>query len=216
MARSGPESGGPGAPLSLERERELTIELLSQHFAVDNLTLDDLDHRMEQVYRAKTVAALRDITRDLPGATEPGAARVENRMRVQADAFPIEHARIVSIMAETKRHGIWQLPRKLDVWSVMADTRLDLTEAQLTDGVTEIRVHGIMAALKVIVPPGVRVVVQPGAFMSSVSDEVMTQPAVGSGAPVVRITGQLVMAELKVRVRRRELLAGANQDEDSE
>ena len=209
MARSGPEPGGPGAPLSLERERELTVELLSQHFAVDNISLDDLEQRMEQVYRAKSVAALRDITRDLP--TSAAAAVAPSRAVVQADPFPLEHARIVSIMAETKRKGLWQLPKKLDVWSVMADTRLDLTEARLTAPVTELRVHGVMAALKVIVQPGVRVVVQTGALMSSVSDDTSEQPPVGSGAPVVRITGQLVMAELKVRVRRRELADSAEE-----
>ncbi|HJQ21759.1 MAG TPA: DUF1707 domain-containing protein [Gemmatimonadaceae bacterium] len=207
MARSDPESPQPGAPLSLERERELTVELLSQHFAVDNLSLDELDRRMEQVYRARTVAALRDITRDLPTAASAAERRTAapGKSLATVDPFPLEHGRIVSIMAETKRHGLWQLPRKLDVWSVMAETRLDLTEAQLTDAVTEIHLRGIMAQVKIIVPPGVRVVVQTGAFMSSVSDELDEQPPVGSRAPVLRITGQLVMAELKIRVRRREL-----------
>jgi hypothetical protein len=117
----------------------------------------------------------------------------------------MEHDRIVSIMAETKRQGVWQLPRKLDVWSIMAEMRLDLTEAQLPEGVTEIRLHAVMAAIKLIVPPGVRVVLQPNALMSSVTDDLDEQPAVGVRAPVLRITGRVVMAELKVSVRRREL-----------
>jgi hypothetical protein len=72
--------------------------------------------------------------------------------------------------------------------------------------VTEIHLRAVMAAVKVIVSPAVRVVVQPSAFMSSVADEIGNQPPVGSGAPVVRITGPVVMSELKVVVRRRELL----------
>ena len=107
-------------------------------------------------------------------------------------------------MSETKRQGLWQLPRKLDVWSIMADTRLDLTESQLAEGVTEIRLHGLMCALKLVVPPGVRVVLQAGSLMSSVSDDLESQPQVGSGAPVIRVTGRLVMGELKIRTRRRE------------
>jgi len=47
-------------------------------------------------------------------------------------------------------------------------------------------------------------VMQAGAFMSSISDDLEDQPQVGARAPVVRITGRLVMGELKVRTRHRE------------
>ncbi|HMC57081.1 MAG TPA: LiaF domain-containing protein, partial [Gemmatimonadaceae bacterium] len=171
---------------------------------VDNLTLDELDRRMEQVYRVTSVAALRDITRDLPTAGGSAAAASSPRSLAPVDAFPVEHGRIVSIMSETKRQGLWQLPRKLDVWSIMSETRLDLTESQLMEGVTEIRLHALMCAIKIVVPPGVRVVMQAGALMATVQDDLGDQPPVGSRAPVVRITGRLVMGELKVSTRRRE------------
>ena len=198
MARSGRDTG---VVVSLERERERTIELLSQHFAYDNLTLDELEHRMELVYRAMSVPALRELTKDLPGDAPAAAAQAV----AVPDAFAPERGRIVSFMAETRRRGLWRPPRKLDLWCIMSDTRLDLTEAQLVPGVTEIHLQAVMAAVKVIVPSGVRVVVQPSAFLSSVNDEIDDQPAVGSGAPVVRITGAVVMAEVKVAIRRREL-----------
>src|SRR5439155_24609456 len=174
---------------------------LSEHFAHDNLTLDELERRIEQVYRASSVSALRDLTRDLP----TDAALAEERRAVELpEAFEPERERIVSIMAETKRRGVWRAPRKLDVWCIMSETRLDLTEAQLTSPVTEIHLRALMAAVKVIIPPGIRVVVQPSAFMSSVTDDVLDQPAVGSGARVVRITGPAIMSEVKVRVQGRE------------
>lgn len=197
MAQSGPD----GPVVSLERERERTIELLSQHFAHDNLSLDELDRRMEQVYRARTVPALRELTKDLPASA---AEAEEKRAVALPDAFAPEQGRIVSIMAETKRRGVWRPPKKLDVWCIMSDTKLDLTEAQLADGVTEIHLRAVMASVRIIVPPGVRVVVQPSAFMSAVTDDLTDQPPVGSGAPVIRITGPAIMAELKVAVRQRE------------
>ena len=189
-------------PVPLEQERERTIDLLSRHFAYDNLSLDELERRMEQVYRAASVPALRELTKDLQGE----AAQAEERRAVAVpEAFAPERDRIVSIMAETKRRGLWRPPRRLDVWSIMSDTKLDLTEAVLASGVTEIRLRAVMAAVRIIVPPGVRVVVQPNALMSSVVDDMEDQPPVGSGAPVVRITGPVIMSELKVKVRTREL-----------
>lgn len=199
MARSGPDQ----PPVSLEREREKVVEQLSQHFAVDNLSLDELERRMGLVYQASSIQSLRELTRDLPSAESPVPARAPAPVPA---AFLPEEGRIVSVMAQTKRTGMWQPPRKLDLWCVMSETQLDMTQAQLASGVTEIEIRALMAQVKIIVPPGVRVVCQPSAFMAEVADETSNPPAVGSGAPVIRITGPVIMTELKVYVRTRERL----------
>ena len=203
MARSEPEK----LPLSLDREREKVIELLSRHFAHDNLTLDELERRMGLVYQAGTIQSLRELTRDLP---EPEVAAPARSAAPVPQAFLPESGRIVSVMAQTKRKGVWQPPRDLDVWCVMSETLLDLTQAQLAPGVTEIEMHTLMASVKVIVPPGVRVVCQPSAFMSTVDDETDNPPPVGSGAPVIRISGPVIMTELKISVRTRERLSATS------
>lgn len=192
------------SPLSLDGERQKTIESLSNHFAHDNISLDELERRIEDAYRASSVPALRDLTRDLPS---DAADAQQRRVAPLPEVFAPERDRIVSVMAETKRRGLWRPARHLDLWCVMSDTRLDLTEALLPSGVTEIHLHGLMCTIRVIVPPGVRIVVQPSAFMSTVSDESFESydpPHVGTGAPVIRITGTLIMGELKVRARTRE------------
>ena len=188
-------------PVPLEQERQRTIELLSKHFAYDNLSMDELERRLEQVYRAASVPALRELTNDLP----VDVAESQERQAVALpEAFAPERDRIVSIMAETKK-SVWRPPKHLDLWCIMSDTKLDLTEAALAAGVTEIHLRAVMAAVRISVPPGVRVVVQPSAFMSSVVDDVEDQPPVGSGAPVIRVTGPVILSELKIKVRTREL-----------
>lgn len=199
MAPSGPDKQGI---VSLEREREKTIDVLSQHFAHDNLSLEELERRIDQVYKASSVAALRDLTKDLQA---DAAAVAERRAAPLPEVFAPERGRVVSVMTQTKKRGMWNPPRHVDVFCFMSETLLDLTEARLAEGVTEIHLRAVMTQVKVIVPPGVRVVVQPDAFMAEVSDEVMDPPPVGSRAPVVRITGFVFMTELKVFARTREL-----------
>lgn len=201
MARSGPD-----LPISLDRERERTIALLGDHFAQDNLSLEELEHRIEQAYRARDLPALRELLKDLPSAEEK-AAHGSQRSAPVPEIFGPDDGRIVSVMSQTRRRGVWHVPRSLDVWSVMSETNLDLTQAVLSPGVTELDIHGIMTSVKIVVPPGVRVVMQAGSFMSEISDLTDDPPPVGSGAPVVRITGFVLMAELKITVRRRELLS---------
>ena len=197
------------AIVTVEGEREKTVALLSEHFSQDNLSLEEFEKRVEKVYQATSVAALRDLTKDLVVDAAPPSSLVPadpTRGAVAAD-YPLEHERISAIMSETKRTGPWQVARKLRVVAVMSETTLDLTQAVLQPGVTEIRLSALMASVKVIVPPGVRVVLQASALMASVSDETVDPPAVGSGAPVVRITGRVIMTELVALVRRRELNA---------
>lgn len=199
MAQSGPDQ-----PVSFDRERERAISLLGEHFARDNLSLEELERRIELAYRARDLPALRDLTSDLPTA-ENLVVPARSSAPVP-EIFAAEEGRILSIMSQTKRRGVWHVPRTLDVWSVMSETHLDLTQAVLNPGVTELDIHGIMTSVKIVVPPGVRVVMQAGTFMSEVTDLTDDPPPVGSGAPVVRITGFVLMAELQIKVRRREVL----------
>jgi hypothetical protein len=203
VAKKGAQSPEPGAVVSVEGERERTIALLSEHFAQDNLSMDDFEKRVELAYRAASVPSLRELTRDLTPAAPAG---------VPASAAPAEFAaereRITAIMSSTKRSGVWRPARRVDLLSIMSESELDLTQALLQPGVTEIRLRALMSQVRVIVPPGVRVVLQPSSIMGSVSDETMEPPAVGSGAPVVRITGRIVMTELRAVVRRREIEPG--------
>ena len=197
------EQGAERGVVSMDLERQKAIDVLSEHFAQDNISIEELERRIADVYRASSLPALRDITRDLPGPGTLGPRPV-----VQTpDLYVPPQDHIYSIMATTKRRGAWRPARHLDVWSVMSETQLDLTEAQLAEGVTEIEVHAIMSSLKIVVPPGVRVVMQAGSFMAEVTDDAADPPAVGSGAPVLRVTGFVFMSELKVRVRRRGLHA---------
>jgi hypothetical protein len=201
------------AVVTMESEREKTIALLSEQFAQDIITLDELEKRIEAAYRAPTLSSLRDLTRDLPGGTpaaESGSSSLAPAPQRSADVaeYPVERERIASIMSETKRTGAWRPARKMSVFCLMSETTLDLTQAVLQPGVTEISLFALMASVKVIVPQGVRVVLQADAMMATVSDETVDPPAVGSGAPVIRITGNVIMSELVARMRLRELSGG--------
>ena len=125
---------------SLSRAREQKISELSQHFANDDLSLDDLERRIELVYKAGTIAELDAITSDLRAAvaappTSQGALVASRRQVVAPDA---RRGRLVAVMGESRRTGRWLVPGALRVISVMSDTRLDLTQAVMASGTSEI------------------------------------------------------------------------------
>jgi hypothetical protein len=208
---------------SLARARELKIEELSAHFANDDLSLEDLERRIEQVYRAANVAELETITADLRGSAMVPADYVRAKVvpgKAGAPAtYELPNARMLSLMSTTKRVGRWALARKLDLVAIMSDTKIDLTHAVLQSGVSEIGMRAVMASIKIVVPPGVRVVVDAHSVMANVqsrADEVSSDLPAASSTPIIRLTGYAFMADVNVVVRRREdaLVVDDEDDED--
>lgn len=188
---------------SLAEERERVIQQLSEHFANDRLTMDELESRMERVYKSSSLDDLRRLTADLP---EPAA--VVPVVPPEAVVLAPDRDRVIAIMSETKRRGPWLVPQRLGVFAVMSDTTIDLTQATLPAGIIDIHVRSLCAAVKLVVPPGVQVVSRVGSVMGSVHgdgapDDTPGAPAWRSGT-VVRLTGWACMAEVAVKVRKRE------------
>ena len=77
--------------------------------------------------------------------------------------------------------------------------------------------RAVMASIKVIVPPGVRVIVDAHSVMASVqsrADEASSTLPAASSEPVIRLTGYAFMADVNVVVRRREDALILDEDED--
>jgi hypothetical protein len=192
-------------PISLNAARERVIEALSNHFAQDDLSLEELERRLERAYKANTIAELDQLTADLRVAPAADSPKLPARAPVNAVPIALEHERIVSVMSESKRAGLWAVPQELDLLALMSDTTLDITHAQIPSGIVDIHVGAMMATVKLILPPGIHVVNRMHAFMSSVNND-LDEATPGPGAAVIRLSGWAVMAELKVIVRRREEL----------
>ena len=207
---------------SLTRARELKIEELSKYFANDDLSLDELEHRIELVYKAGSVADLEKITADLRGAATVPADYVEAKVVKGKAGLPatyeVPQQRLLALMSSTRRVGRWAVPRELDLVAIMSDTKIDLTHAVLSAAETVIDIRATMASLRIIVPPGMRVITDTSSIMSNVhsrADALEETPA-AANAPVVRLTGWAFMSDVKIIVRRLEETAWTREDDDDD
>jgi hypothetical protein len=208
---------------SLSRARELKINELSNHFANDDLSLEELEQRMERVYKATSVAELEVITADLKNAVAVPADLVQAKVvRGKGGAparFEAMPTRIVSIMSSTKKVGRWGVPPVLGLKAIMSDTHIDLTHAVLTSNTIEMEVKSVMASLKIVVPPGMRVMVDTSSIMSSVeskADDLALADATGASTKVLHLTGYAFMSDVKIVVRRREDPLDDDYDDDDD
>ena len=188
-------------PRQLSAERDRVAQALSLHYAADHLQLDELEDRLERVYRAQSPAQLDSLLVGLPmlstDALDVGAAPV----MAPAGMVP-KRGVVFAIMGGATRRGSWLMPRELKVVAIMGGVEIDLREARFSPGVSEIDVTAFMGGVEIFVPRGVRVEVLGAAFMGGFEADAGDASALDASQPVLRVTGLAIMAGVEVKVRR--------------
>ncbi|MDQ3696671.1 MAG: cell wall-active antibiotics response protein [Gemmatimonadota bacterium] len=195
---------------SFEEARSAVIRQLGAYYAADRMPIDELERRIELAQRATASAELHALVADIPGG-EIAPVRERQDLIVSTDEVPRRKA-IVAIMGGVSRRGTWTVPQRCWAVALMGAIELDLREARLSPGTTNIRAFAMMGAVVVYVPPGVRVETDGLAIMGGFEDQ-LHQPASGNqDAPLIRVTGLALMGGVEVRV----LLPGEPIPEDDD
>lgn len=192
-----------------ERGREQAVDRLCQAFAEDALEVDEFEMRIEMAHRAETAEQLRVLLADLPSSasTSVAAAGASNRPAPLPSEDRLEGlhvprtALIMGVLGGASRKGRWIPARKTNAIGLMGGVELDMREAVLAPGVTEIHCFAIWGGIEVVVPPGVAVECDGvgilGGFEQRHETELLTDP----DSPVIRIRGIALMGGVEVTSR---------------
>ncbi len=187
--------------MSLELEREHTVQTLCAHYAQDHLTTQELETRFESVYRAASLEELRALTFGLPVLAPTVAAPAPLPMySVAAPSEARLEKRFLAIMAEVRRQGLWIVPSRVKASCWMGTIRIDLREAQIPEGGVDIDATAVMGEVRIILPPGLHADVDGLAVMGEFSDRT-AGTASTLAAPAVRVRGEAVMGAVRVETR---------------
>ena len=193
---------GP-APVPLAQTREDVIVQLTEHFAVDNLSIEALEERLDRAHQATSLDELRALVSDLPvvapGATSAPAPRTY--VSPATGAAVSERQIIVGIMGGAEKKGVWTPARQTFVIAVMGGVELDLREARFAPGVSEVTIIAIMGGAEIIVPPGVHVDMNGLALMGGFGQAGYAPPPTDPDAPVLRVGGFVLMGGVDVSIR---------------
>ncbi len=182
-----------------ERERAKVIEALTEHFAQDRLSMEELEQRLDKVYAARTNSALTELLADLPALTPPTApAAAAATPMVQGTAGAPKEKTLFAVMSGIMRKGPWLVPKTINAIAIMGGIELDFRFAQLTAPVTEVQILAVMGGVTIVVPPNVRVESEGFAFMGGFGTDVGEPNA--PDAPTIRLTGFAFMGGVDVRV----------------
>ena len=190
----------PVAPLGHE-VRQKTIDVLCESFAQDELDVEEFENQVELVGRASSMDQLRAILADLPSATLPTpSVGVAPRPALSPDRVP-GHSVTVGVLGGGGRAGAWVAARNNWAVSVLGGCKLDLREAQLGPGVTEVRVLGILGGIDVLVPPDVRVECSGIGILGGFGHHGAADSTQDPDAPVIRVSGLAILGGVSVKVR---------------
>ena len=158
--------------------RERVIELLTSHFANDQLTEAQLDTRLKAVYAARTTSELDAIVSDLPSLA----------------LSPRTDTNITAILSGQERKLAGVVPRELTLKSRLAYVELDLRDATFAPGITTIDVRTFMGYVEIRLPVGVRVESHGRALFGYFAVKGMDDDS----ESIVRITGRAMFGYAEV------------------
>ncbi len=175
---------------SLRRERALARTLLADGYADDHIDQDELDRRLERVEHATSIAELQALTAELrPVASSTALVPMTGQ---PAQQLPV-------LFGSIERVGAWQVAARTYVRVIFGSAVLDLRQAILPSGATEIEieVNVVCGSLELIVPPGWLIDNRCGAVLAAVEQDEGHVTAEDERR-VLRVSGRVVLGSLSV------------------
>jgi hypothetical protein len=180
--------------VALRDRRESAIQLLSDSFAQDQLTMAEFEDRLARAHAASTVAELEPLIADL----HPTKSTALSPLSIDPSLSGMKKLR--SIFGNLERAGAWSVPDKMQVQAIFASAVLDFREAKFAAAVTELEIKVVCASLEIIVPPQLAVDCEASTILANLESHSGTAIA-DPDRPLLKIRGSIVLGNIEVHVR---------------
>jgi hypothetical protein len=187
--------------------RQKAIDALCEHFANDNLSVEEFERRVDLAHKAGSTEELRKLLSDLPTgdlpvkADDPPVPAPERATASVPSSRVKERGFMVAALGGVERRGRWIPARQNYAISVMGGLTLDFREALLPPGETEVWIFTAMGGAEIIVPPGLSVESDGIAILGGwehMDDAVLSSDP---DAPFLRLRGVALMGGVEVTIR---------------
>ena len=110
---------------------------------------------------------------------------------------------VVSFLSSTERQGPWELPRRFRALAVLGNVELDLRQAEVGYGLSEIEAVAFLGNVEITVPPDIAVECDGDSFMGTfvLKYDRRASPSMASRDKIVRVTGSAYAGAVTVSVK---------------
>ena len=112
-------------------------------------------------------------------------------------------AGVVSFLSSTEREGRWQLPRRFRALAVLGNVELDLREAEIGYGLSQIEAVAVLGNVEIKVSPDVAVECDGDSFMGTftLKYDGRASPSMANREKIIRVTGSAYAGAVTVMVK---------------
>lgn len=183
-----------------DEDRHKVADILRDAAGEGRLDLEELDERLDAVYKAKTYGDLVPLTADLPAQPHQGASGGVVPAASREVATPnTTHESSFALLSGVQRRGNWRVPEQHTAFSLLGSVELDLREATFTARETTINASAIMGDVTIKVDAQTQVVVDGVPIMGDFTQGKDKTPAqIGPNSPIVRVKGLALMGSVSV------------------
>lgn len=187
--------------VGLPAQRERTVNILSECFAKNLLEMEEFERRVSQAHQAQSVQDLARLIDDIPGDLAEAAEETPEPASSKSVALQDDEQPVYGILMSRRLRGQWLKCRTVNARILMSTVEFDFRDQELPSGIVEINVQALMSSVVVTVPQDLPVQLEAVPILGEVKEGrrvKTTLPRTGAG---IRITGLVMMGEVKVRVR---------------
>ncbi|KIF68186.1 hypothetical protein HY68_05320 [Streptomyces sp. AcH 505] len=194
-----------------DADRDRTADILREALAEGRLDAEEHAERIDSVYRAKTVAELAPLVRDLPSGGQgargaaPGASGAPGSYPYGPDDPNATAESMIAVFSSNTRKGRWRIGARTNAFALFGNIEIDLTEALFGQRTTVINATSIFGNVEVRVPENISLRGSGTGVFGNF--EVHTLEAPEPDAPVVVVNGYSVFGNIEAKPKRGKFVA---------
>ncbi|MGW0537082.1 DUF1707 SHOCT-like domain-containing protein [Streptomyces sp. NPDC003032] len=197
-----------GSLRASDADRDRTADILREALAEGRLTAEEHADRIDGVYRAKTMAELRPLVRDLPASHDQGrsgpALRPAPARPSPGAVPPVADENLVAVLSGSVRKGRWRVARRTHAYAVFGSVEIDLSEAIFEQRQVVIKAYAIFGSVEIRVPQNVSLRGSGAGVLGSFEVDTLDSPE--QDAPVVFVDGTAILGSIEARPKRGKLV----------
>jgi hypothetical protein len=187
--------------VALPAQRERTIKILSECFARNILEMEEFERRVSLAHGARSVQELARLIDDIPAELAEAPQEIPHSDTSRKIMLRDDEQPVYGIMMSRKCRGSWLKCRTVSSRILMSSLEFDFRDLELPSEIVEINILALMSSVVVTVPEDLPVQLEVVPILGDVGEGRRVRTGLPKHGPGVRITGFVVMGDVKVRVR---------------
>jgi len=187
--------------VGLPAQRDRIIRILSECFARDLLEMEEFESRVSQAHQARSVQELARLIDDIPGDLAEEADGSPVKASSGGVVLRDEEQPVYGIMMTRRLRGRWLKCRRVNSRTLMSTVEFDFRDLELPSDIVEINVLALMSSVVLTVPEDLPVQTEVIPILGEVKEGRRVNTTLPEKGPGVRVTGFVLMGEVKVRSR---------------